>query len=152
MHQVFVEEVHKTFFLFRLTVGIHHPRCLVQDKVLQFLIFLEGTHQRCFIPFFFLPQLKHRLHLRILVDDELTDAVGIVGSHLRDSIIIMRLTDSRQGLNHQPCGVVGIFYGQFLVRHRLFVCTREERRQVDGLRTRLYLGEGPRHCHTLGSG
>ena len=82
MHEVVIEEVHQTFFLFGLTVGIHHPWCLVEDKVLQFLIFLEGTHQRCFITLFFLPELEDCLHLWILVNDILSDAIGIVGGHL----------------------------------------------------------------------
>ena len=38
---VLVEKVSQSLFLFALTVGSTHPRCLVQDEVLEFLVLLE---------------------------------------------------------------------------------------------------------------
>ena len=51
--------------------------------------------------------------------------------------MLPRLSDNGQRLHHEPCRIVGILHGQFLLVATLW----EERRQVDGLHARLMLGK-----------
>jgi CO dehydrogenase maturation factor len=46
LHQVHVEKVGKLPFLLRLSVGIHHPRCLTEQQVFQFFIFFQLGAER----------------------------------------------------------------------------------------------------------
>ena len=49
-----------------------------------------------------------------------------------------RLSQGRQRLHHEPCGIVGVFYRQFLLAGAL----REELGEVNGLDARLVLRIG----------
>ena len=138
LHGVRIEEVGQALLLLCLAISIHHPRGLTEDQFLQVLILLQGTHQRGFITSLLFPEFEGGLGLRVLIDEVLSDAVGIIGGSLRDDVVVDGRAEIGQCLYHQPCRVVGIFHRQFAVRT---VC-RNQLRQVDGLRARLNLGEG----------
>ena len=94
---------------------------------------------------FLAPEVEGRLGLRILCKDILSQTVGIVGSSLRDRILLDRLAEHRQSLDHQPCRIIGIFEGHLTLRS----ISRHQGGDINGLRTRLMLGDRHRHRDAL---
>ena len=66
--------------------------------------------------------------------------VAIVAGSLVDGAVLPRLSEGGQRLYHQPCRIVGIFNGQFLLVGTLW----EQLGEVDSLHTSLMLCD--RHC------
>ena len=85
---------------------------------------------------FTLPLFEDRLHLWVLVQQGLRQQVAVIGCGLVNGAMFPRLSQDGQRLHHQPCGIVGIFNGEFL----LGGACREQARQVDGLHPWLVLG------------
>ena len=82
------------------------------------------------------PLLEDGLHLRTLSQQGLGQQVAVVRGRLVDSAMLIGLAECGQRLHHEPCRIVGILNGQFLLRGSLW----EERRQVDGLHSCFVLG------------
>ena len=137
LHQVLVEEVAHTLFLFGLVVGIEHPWCLIEQEILQFLVLLQCARQRVGIWLLF-PELEGALGLWVLFEDMTTEAISIIGSRQGDGVIIIGGTYDRECLGHQPGRLVGIFHREF----RLGGIGRHEFRQIDRGDTRMMLGDG----------
>ena len=137
LHQVLIEEVAHALFLFGLIVSIEHPRCLVEEQILQFLVFLECAGQRVGIRFLF-PELEGTLGLWVLRQDMTTETIGIIGRRQGDGIVVVRSAHYGKGLSHQPGRLVGIFHREF----RLGGIGRYELRQINGGDTRMMLGDG----------
>ena len=77
------------------------------------------------------------LGLWVLLEDMTAEGIGIIGCSQRDGIVVIRCTDNRERLCHQPGGIVGIFHREF----RLGGISRHELRQIDGGDTRMMLGD-----------
>ena len=137
LHQVLIEEVAHTLFLFGLVVGIEHPWCLIEQEILQFLVLLQCARQRVGIRLLF-PELEGALGLWVLFEDMTTEAISIIGSRQGDGVIIIGGTYDRECLGHQPGRLVGIFHREF----RLGGISRHEFRQIDRGDTRMMLGDG----------
>ena len=140
LHQILIEEICQALFLLCLSIGIYHPRCLVEYQILQLLVLFKGTGQRVLISLL-LPKGEHLLGVWILSEDITTQTVGIERGSLRDGIIITRTTYHWQGLNHQPSGIIGVFECQFTI----LAIGWNQLRQVDRLCTCMVLGD--RYCY-----
>ena len=72
------------------------------------------------------------------------DGIGVDGRHQRDGILLIRIADRRQRLDHQPTRIVGIFHGHLCILCflRLFaLLVQEEPAQVETLLARLVQGD-----------
>ena len=82
------------------------------------------------------------------MEDIASERVGIEGGGLRDGVIVAGRAYGRQGLDHQPSGLVGVFEGELAA----LGISRDKRGQIDRCRTRLVLGDGHRHRHAFLTG
>ena len=130
---VLIKVVAEQLFLLAFVTGFGHPWCFIEHHRLQFLILLETAHERGLRASFALPQFNRRLDARRQVEKMGGEAVGIEGCSLADGVVLAGLRHRRQGLNHQPSGVVGIFHRE------VGLSFTGNRGEVDGLCARSVL-------------
>ena len=82
------------------------------------------------------------------------DGIGVDGRHQRDGILLIRIADRRQRLDHQPTWIVGIFHGHLCILcslRLLALLVQEKFAQVEVLLTLLMQGDrqGVHHEFTV---
>ena len=87
--------------------------------------------------------------LRLIIQREMLldmggDGIGVDGRHQRDGILLIRIADRRQRLDHQPTWIVGIFHSHLCILcslRLLALLVQKELAQVETLLALLMQGD-----------
>ena len=128
------------------------------------ILVLEFFQESDILVHLLLQGIRSRCQARSIVDvlgihgqgllDMAAEGVGIDGSHQGECILLGRIADGRQRLDHQPTRIVGIFHGHLCILCPLRLLTllvQEKFAQVETLLARLVQGDrqGVHHEFTV---